>query len=450
MRPDEPSFRKESDLLGCVRVPADALYGAQTQRALANFPTQGERTIGHYWDLIRGLLAVKQAAAQANCAVGLLDERVARAIVSSAERIVHKDRLDQFPIHFLHGGGGTSANMNANEVLANMAEEALGGTRGQYRLVHPNDHVNLNQSTNDVYPTACHIAIIRGWPPLRNALADLASTFRARASELAAQPRIARTCLQDAVDIRFGDLLGAYATLLERATRRLDGTVDALHTVNLGGTIVGRTSDVPQSYLEQIVPALRDVLDDSSYEQAQDLFDAAQNPDPIAAVSAELAILARGLIKIAQDFRLMASGPETGLREIRLPAVQPGSSAMPGKINPVIPEFLIQVSFQALGHDTACQTALDHGELELNVWESSMVFNVLDAMRRLRQGVMSFDERCVQGFTVNAQQNRENAATIIPLLTRLMHDHGYSKMSKICSEAEGDVDKLYELLQEYL
>ena len=446
----DSSFRTETDLLGSVEVPTRALYGAQTQRAVENFPVHDQRTIGGYPRLIGGMMAVKRAAARVNSAHGFLDARIAEAIVDSASQVAREELPDQFPVHFLHGGGGTSANMNANEVLANMSEENLGGARGQYRLVHPNDHVNLNQSTNDVYPTACHIAVVLQWAESRSVLERLAATFRTRARELANQARIARTCLQDAVDTTFGDLLGGYATLLERTMARLDRAVLDLRCINIGGTIVGRTKDVPQPYLEAIAPAVAEDLGDSGFHQARDLFDAAQNPDAMAAVSAELSILARALIKIGKDFRLMGSGPQCGFGEMTLPAVQPGSSTMPGKINPVIPEFLIQTGFQALGHGTACQAAVDHGELDLNVWESTMVFNVLDAMRLLGQGMDAFDRRCARGFTVDRGKNAANSKTIIPLLTELMRERGYATVSSICQNAGGDFERLRRMVEEEL
>jgi len=448
MSAKEAPFRMESDLLGSTAVPIEAFHGAQTQRALENFPTGNRRTIGDYPDLIRGMMVVKLAAAKVNCAGGFLSGRVADAIVASAEEVLREELYDRFPIHFLHGGGGTSANMNANEVLANMAEERLGGRRGEYQLVHPNDHVNLHQSTNDVYPTACHIAIILKWKELRGALERLAEAFSVRARELASQSRIARTCLQDAVPIGFGNFLGGYASLLKRSLRRLQRLVEDLYSVNMGGTIVGRKKDVPPSYLSAIVPAIAEELGDTGFRQAEDLYDAAQNPDPIAAVASMLSILARGLVKIGKDFRLMGSGPECGFGEILMPPVQPGSSIMPGKVNPVIAEFLIQTAFQAMGHGAACQVAVDHGELDLNVWESIMIANVLDAMSELGDGIRAFEFKCVSGFTVVVDRNTENAGTIAPMLVELMHKCGYSAASAVCREAGGDREKLGRMLRE--
>lgn len=441
-------MRLETDSLGTVELPGRALYGAQTQRAITNFPPGDQKTIGDYPIMIRALVAIKQVAAAVNAAIGCLPETKAEAIIKAAERVRAEKHFDQFPVHFLHGGGGTSANMNVNEVLANMAEEYLGGTRGAYQLVHPHDHVNLHQSTNDVYPSACHAAIILAWPTLKDALNGLADVLAARSRELGHQKRIARTCLQDAVDITFGDLLGGYAAVVTRSMTRGGAAIDQLHTVNLGGTIVGRAEDAPPAYRQQIVSRLGETLDDPAYRQSENLFDAAQNVDDLAAVSSQLALLARSLIKIAQDFRLMGSGPEAGFNEIVLPPVQPGSSIMPAKVNPVIPEFVIQCAFQTIGADAACQAALAHGELDLNVWESTLVFNILDSIDLLATAVKAFAEKCVAGFQVSGDRNDANVETMIPLVTRLMHKHGYSAISAICKEAAGDVKRLGQLLRE--
>lgn len=440
-------WREEHDFLGPVQVPREALFGAQTQRALDNFPLSGERSIGDYPALVAALLRVKWAAAEANRREGFLDDEVAGAIVQGARELIGEGACRHFPIHRLHGGGGTSANMNANEVLANRAEELLGGLRGNYRRVHPNDHVNLHQSTNDVYPTACRMAVISSWPSPAEALERLGQVLQSRASRFQDEPRVARTCLQDAVAITFGDLFGGYETALARAADRIAREVDELHAVNLGGTIVGRPQDAPEGYRRQILPSLREVSGDPTYRLAPNLFDAAQNPDGMVAVSSGLELLARTLIKIAKDLRLLSSGPEAGLGEIRLPAVQPGSSIMPGKVNPVIPEFVIQCCFQVVGNHAACAGALDHGELDLNIWESVLLFNVLDSMRLMANAAQTLAERCLEELTVAPERNRANADSIIPLLTELARERGYSAVSRVCREAGGDLQKIRELLK---
>jgi len=336
--------------------------------------------------------------------------------------------------------------MNANEVLANLAEEELGGRRGQYRLVHPNDHVNLHQSTNDVYPTACHMAVLLAWPTLKVALEKLAQTFKQHSKTYRKQVRLARICLQDAVPVHFGDYFGGIASMLARQTRRLGAEVDALHEVNLGGTICGRSEDVPPAYFHGVIANLRLVTGDEAYHRAKDLFDAAQNPDALGAVSSALDLLARSLVKVAQDLRLLSSGPQAGLGEIRLPPVQPGSSIMPGKANPVIPEFLMQVCYRVMGNHATCLAGLDHGELDLNVWESSMVFPILEAMDLLAQSVTAFEGKCIRGLEPVIDVNQTHVNTLIPRLTRLAQIHGYSKVNAMCKQAEGDLTKLEMLL----
>jgi len=447
MSPDK-QMRIEHDLLGEVAVPVDALYGAQTCRAAANFSVAGQRTIGDFPSLVRAMVYVKQAAARANADIGQLDQSVADAIVEAGRQVLGRERHDQFPVHHLHGGGGTSANMNVNEVLANIAEELLGGKRGQYQLVHPNDHVNLNQSTNDVYPTACHIALILQWPALKRTLDSLATQLESKGHELRSQKRIARTCLQDAVVISFADLFGGYATFVRRCAERIDRAVDALHSVALGGTIVGRAEDAPAAYRELVILALRQVTRDGDYRGANHPFDAAQNLDDLVCVSSQLDLFARGLVKICKDLRLINSGPEAGLGEVILPAVQPGSSIMPGKVNPVIPEYAIQLCFKVTGNHAAAQAAVDHGELDLNVWESVVVFSILESMELLQSAADALGSKCIAGLRAVARRNDQHVQTIIQRLTELMKRHGYSRVTEVCKQAGRDWDRLRELLDQ--
>lgn len=440
------SYRMESDLLGEIEVPEDALYGAQTARAVANFPLGRQRSIGSFHPIVRALLLIKKATAITNRETGALAPDLSEAIVQAANRLLENPAPEQFPIHILHGGGGTSANMNVNEVLANLGEEILGGRRGRRERLDPNDHVNLHQSTNDVYPTACHMAILLQWPALWAILGRLQGTLLESADKFRAQVRLARTCLQDAVDISFGAYLGGMAAQVGRLAARLEKAVERLHAVPLGGTICGRREDVPDAYLSRVVSVLAEVTGDPLFRQAADLYDAAQNPDEMAAVSAELDVLARSLIKIAKDFRLLSSGPEGGLGEIRLPAVQPGSSIMPWKINPVIPEFLVQVGFRVMGNHAMCAAGVDHGELDLNIWESSMVFPILESMELLETGVRQFIDKCLCGMEPDAEVNGRNARTIIPQLTRLQREHGYQRVTRVCKQAHGDIRLLKTLL----
>ena len=444
--------RVEYDLLGAVQVPAVALYGAQTQRALENFPLQlttsssPARTIGSFPSLVRALLLIKKSAACTNQDLGYLAAEKAQAIEQAADQLLADSLASAFPIHYLHGGGGTSANMNANEVLANLGEELLGGQRGTYRLLHPNDHVNLHQSTNDVYPTACHMAVIEAWPGLKSELAALAGAFDDPNRPPA--PHLARTCFQDAVDMRFSDYTSGIAAQLRRLTAQLDEAIERLYVVNLGGTICGRAQDVPADYLKLIVPTLARVTGDPGYVQAENLFDGAQNPDALVAVSAALERLARSLIKIAKDLRVLASGPEAGFNELLLPAVQPGSSIMPGKVNPVMPEFVVQVCFRVIGNHAMCAAGLDHGELDLNVWESSMTFAILESFELLQCALRAFEEKCVRGMLVQCETGQAHSDTIIPRLTRLTHQYGYSRVNAVCKELRGDLRALKQRLDE--
>ncbi|MFT7586120.1 MAG: aspartate ammonia-lyase [Cellvibrionaceae bacterium] len=442
------NLRTEYDLLGEIQVPADVLYGAQTQRAVENFPLNGEPTIGDFREFIQALINIKQAAAQTNCEIGVLSKEQADAIVFACRKIIDDQLYDQFVPHYLHGGGGTSANMNVNEVIANIGEQFLGGRLGEYRYLHPNDHINLHQSTNDVIPTACHLAVISKWHTLRPRFEALAKTLNLKTSEFENQKRIARTCLQDAVDITFGDFLSGYATLIERCEQRLNKAVLELSSVSLGGTIIGRPTDVPAEYFQQILVNLNKIVPDADIRRADNLFDAFQNLDDLVAVSAQLDLCARSLIKIAKDIRLLVSGPEAGLQELELPAVQPGSSIMPGKINPVIPEFLIQVCFRVIGNHQMCSMAVDHGELDLNVWESPVVFGILESMNLLDSALSAFVDKCLNGLTVPAAMNDRKAGSIIAHLAELMKIHGYSTISNICKDGGGDFDRIRELLAE--
>ncbi len=439
--------RIEADLLGDVAVPVDALYGAQTQRALENFPVNRQRTVGSFPSLMRALLMVKKAAALTNVEIGQLDAARAQAIAQAAEQLLAEPQPDAFPLHHLHGGGGTSANMCANEVLANLGEELLGGKRGEYRRLQPNDHVNLNQSTNDVYPTACRMAVILEWPQLRAALTTLAHALATKGATYRDTPRLSRTCLQDAVVTTWGEFFGAQAALIRRSCDRVENAVNALHVVNLGGTIVGRLQDAPEAYRRRIVPILCEVAGDDAYQQAPDLIDAAQNADDLAAVSAQLDLLARGLVKIAKDFRLLSSGPEGGLGELRLPAVQPGSSCMPGKVNPVMAEFLVQCALNVMGNHAQCASGLDHAELDLNIWESVMAFAILESFDLLTDGAAAFAERCVRGVVVDTERNAAHADTLIPFLTEQSKKLGYARVTALCRLGAGDATETRRLVE---
>lgn len=444
----EPT-RTETDLLGPAEVPASALYGVQTHRAIANFPVRGAHTLGDLPPLVDALMYVKEAAARMNGRIGDLSPRISEALALAAVAVREQRMYRDFPVHSLHGGGGTSANMNANEVLANIANESLGGTRGRYHPVHPNDHANRNQSTNDVYPAACHIAVILRWPSLRKTLNSLCEAFDVHTtSPEGSWSRLARTCLQDAVCTTFADFWSGARDMLQRASGRLDQAIDDLHAVPLGATVAGRRTDVPDAYYTGIVSELRDVTGDPEFRQSTNPFDALQNADDMGLVSSTLAGLANALVKIAHDLRLLSSGPEAGFGEIQLPAVQPGSSAMPGKINPVIPEFVVQVCLRVSGHDHTCQACLRHAELDLNVWESTIVTGILESMELMESAVTALTERCIRGLKVDAVANERHTQSIIPQLTRLMRQFGYEAVTELCREANFDPGAIRRLVQQ--
>lgn len=438
--------RVESDLLGEVFVPIDKKYGGQTQRALSSFPLHGEKCFADYPELLSAMLQIKLACAKANLHTVQLEEKMADAIMETVYELLLNIPYEQFQVHSFHGGGGISFNMNVNEVIANIANKTFFGKEyGTYSPIHPNDHVNLNQSTNDVFASGCHLAIIKKYAVLGNRLAELERAVDTLRKKFGQIMKISRTCLQDAVEISYGDFFSGYASFVSRASKRLKTSVDELFRINLGGSIVGRMGDVDQRYFNEVIPILREIVDDNRLERSTDLFDASQNIDDMVSVASQLKLLARGLIKIAKDLRLMASGPQTGFGEIELPAIQPGSSAMPGKINPSVPEFLVQSCFQAIGRCTMVEMALDHGELDLNVWEAPVVTNILDAISCLENGVDVFTRDCLEGLKVNISRNQLNTESIVPLMTRIKMERGYSCATRIYKETAGDIEKIKKL-----
>ena len=441
------TVRIERDALGEVEVPADALYGAQTQRAVENFPVNAQPTIGDHPDLVDGLLRCKLAAARTNLEVGVLPTDVGDALLRVGRAAIGEDLSAAFPVHARHGGGGTSANMNANEVLANLAEESLGGRRGRYERVKPLEHVNLHQSTNDVYPTALHLALLRRWEPVREALSGIIAALQERRATFAAHPRLARSCLQDAVPTTYGELLGGYVALISRALGQVEQRVHALVEVPLGGTAVGDPSDVPDAYLASILDHLSSVCEGREFSHPDPLADGLQNADTIVAVSADLAMLARALIKVAKDLRLLSSGPEAGFAEVRLPAMQPGSSAMPYKVNPVIPEFVIQLCFRVIANHREAELGLEHAELDVNVWEASTGIPTLESMALLETAGTTFAARCLQGLDVDAARNVAATQTLIPTLTELAQRVGHQEVEALVAEARGDRERLWSLIR---
>ena len=447
MSDNNNNCRTESDLIGSLQVPVDALYGVQTQRAIELYPLNGEKPLAEYPQLIRGMLRVKKIAARTNLLAGELDRPMAEAIIAVADQLLAEIPGEHFPVHACHGGGGISTNMNINEVIANLANrDHFGQPLGSYSPIHPNDHTNLNNSTSDAQTTACHFAVIEQWQKLSDAIDSLSLTFESQAVRWQDVMKISRTCLQDAVEISFADMFSGYTTLIRRNRDRLESDVGSLYNLNLGGNIIGRKGDCSPAFVERVIAEVNREFGSERFRHSDNLFDCSQNHDDLISIANRLDLFARGLIKIAKDFRLMASGPETGFGELKLPAVQPGSSAMPGKVNPTIPEYLVQCCIQVCGRCYAVQMTQDHGELDLNVWQAVVIHNLLDAMTCLENGIRAFTEHCVAGLEPLSERNQQNINTMIPTLIRLKQQRGYSFASKVYKESSGDI----EVVRSYL
>lgn len=423
-------YRLEHDLLGTKEVPIDAYYGIQTQRALENFPITGYRP---HKELVLAFAMVKKAAAQANMKVGQLDKEKADAIIQAADEILEGKFLDQFIVDVIQGGAGTSLNMNANEVIANRAIEILGGEKGDYKLISPNSHVNMSQSTNDVFPTAVRIAILKLVKRLLAELEQLHEALLKKSEEFDDVIKMGRTHLQDAVPIRLGQEFGAYARVINRDLLRIKTASEALKEVNIGATAVGTGLNAQIEYIESTIENLRKISGFQVYS-AEDLVDATQNVDTLAAFSGSLKILGLNLSKIANDLRLMASGPRAGLHEINLPPVQPGSSIMPGKVNPVMAEVVNQVAFQVMGNDHTVALVAQAGQFELNVMEPVMVFNIIQSIEILTNVIKVFREKCIMGITANRERCQDMVNRSVGIITALVPHIGYEGASKLAKE----------------
>ena len=423
--------RTESDSIGTLQGPADAYYGVQSLRARQNFPITGQRMHTRF---IHSLAQIKKAAALTNCAAGKLDQRRCDAICSACDDVLADRLMDSFIVDPIQGGAGTSANMNANEVIANRAIELLGGTKGDYSVVHPNDHVNMAQSTNDVYPTAGKMTALALLPEVLGELDRLAATLRGKAREYDDVVKMGRTQLQDAVPIRLGQSFGAYASAVERAAARLRRAESELETINMAATAIGTAVNTTRYYREHIVPTLAEVSG-LRLTQAEDLIDGTQNIDCFVAVSGALKACAVTLSKMANDLRLLSSGPCTGLGEISLPAKQNGSSIMPGKVNPVIPEVVTQVAFLIAGGDGTITMAAEAGQLELNAFEPVVFFTLFLELDSLREAVRTFTDNCVSGITANRERCRQLVEESVGIVTALCPAIGYQRAASLAKEA---------------
>jgi aspartate ammonia-lyase len=422
--------RSERDPLGTIEVPADAMYGVQTMRAVQNFPISGLRPLPAFVDAV---VRIKRAAALTHKDTGRLDARLADAIVEACDEVLGGAHHGQFVVDVYQAGAGTSHNMNINEVLANRANELLGAARGAYAPVHPNDHVNMAQSTNDVIPSAIRLAVLGELAPLAASLAALRGSLAAKGEQFDHVLKAGRTHLQDAMPIRLGQEFAAWAGTIERAVRRLGDAAEYLRDLGIGGSAVGTGVNVEPEYPGRIVAHLRAMT--GLQLRAGDRIQLMQSMTDVVSFSAALRSLAVDLSKISSDLRLLASGPRTGLDEIALPAVQPGSSIMPGKVNPSIAEMVNQVCFQVVGNDAAVAMAGEHGQLELNVMMPVMAHNVLFSMKILANAARALDERCVRGIEANEAQCEYWLERSAALATALAPRIGYAKAAAIAKES---------------
>ena len=419
--------RTEKDPLGELAVPADALYGVQTLRAVQNFPISGIRPLPPFVDAV---VRIKRAAALTHKETGRLEARLADAIVAAADEVLAGQWRDQFVVDVYQAGAGTSHNMNINEVLANRANELLGAERGKYSPVHPNDHVNMAQSTNDVIPTAIRLACIAELPKLNDCIRTLIGALASKGKEFDGIVKAGRTHLQDAMPIRLGQEFTAYAGTLERGLKRVNEAADYMRDLGIGGSAVGTGVNVEPQYPELMVKYLNESMG-GDLRAGKDRIQLMQSMGDAAAFSAAMKVLAIDLSKIASDLRLMVSGPRTGLDEITLPAVQPGSSIMPGKINPSIAEMVNQVCFQIIGLDACVAAAAEHGQLELNVMMPVIAYNILLAEHILGTSSRTLAEKCVSGIQANAEQCAYWVERSAALATALAPQIGYAKAADI-------------------
>ncbi|HZF69095.1 MAG TPA: aspartate ammonia-lyase [Gemmatirosa sp.] len=425
------SFRVEKDPLGPLEVPADALYGVQTMRARQNFPISGLRPL---WPFVQAQVWIKQAAALTHKETGRLDAKAADAIVAAAREVLAREHDAHFVVDPYQAGAGTSHNMNVNEVLANRANELLGGKRGEYKPVHPNDHVNMAQSTNDTIPTNIRLAALSQLGGLVGAFEGLRDALAAKGREFDHIVKAGRTHLQDAMPIRLGQEFTAYAGSIDRALRRVQQAADYLRDLGIGGSAVGTGVTVEKEYPELMNRHLREITG-LELRVGQDRIQLMQSMGDAAAFSAALRGLAVDLSKIASDLRLMVMGPRTGIDEIKLPAVQPGSSIMPGKINPSIPEMVNQVCFQVMGCDTTVAIASEHGQLELNVMMPVIAHNVLLSMQILTSTATVLTEKCVVGIEANEAMCAYWVERSAALATALMPHIGYAKAAELSKQS---------------
>ena len=438
--------RTEHDLLGDREVPHEHYYGVQTLRAIENFNISGI-TLNFYPVIIEALATVKMAAAKANYDLGLLSKPITDAIVQACTEIINGKYHTHFVVDMIQGGAGTSTNMNANEVIANRALEILGYEKGEYKHCHPNNHVNLSQSTNDAYPTAVKIALINANKKLVDVLTDLIKAFKLKAEEFKNVIKMGRTQLQDAVPMTLGQSFEAYAATLEEEIKRLQQNSDLFLEVNMGATAIGTGINADSRYGAKVIEYLREITG-SDIVLASNLIEATQDTGSFVMYSSAVKRLAVKLSKISNDLRLLSSGPRTGFNEINLPPMQPGSSIMPGKVNPVIPEVVNQIAFKVIGNDLTVTIAAEAGQLELNVMEPVIVQSIFESIEMLKNGMTTFTQKCISGITANETVCRDHVQNSIGLVTALNPVLGYETSTQLAKEALETNRGVYELVLE--
>jgi len=438
--------RSEHDLLGTRDVPAERYYGIQTQRAIENFNISGI-TLNFFPVLIQALAMVKMAAAKANQDLGLLSKPVANAIIQASTEIMNGNLHNHFTLDMIQGGAGTSTNMNANEVIANRALEILGYEKGEYDYCHPNNHVNLSQSTNDAYPTAVKIALYNASKKLIEVLEELILSFRNKAGEFSQILKMGRTQLQDAVPMTLGQEFEAYAATLEEEILRINENAKLFLEVNMGATAIGTGINADPDYSRKVIEYLRDITS-LDIVLAGNLVEATQDTGAFIMYSSAVKRLSVKLSKISNDLRLLSSGPRTGLNEINLPPMQPGSSIMPGKVNPVIPEVVNQIAFKVIGNDLTVTLGAEAGQLELNVMEPVIVQSLFESIEMLINGMTVLRYKCVDGITANEERCRELVENSIGIITALNPFLGYETSTSLAKEALQTNRGIYELVLE--
>ena len=442
----QKQFRIESDLIGELEVPIDAYYGVQTQRAINNYKISTTH-MSDYPEYIIAIVYVKWAAASANAELGALDPKIADAICKACKEIVDGALHDQFPVDMMQGGAGTSVNMNANEVIANRALEIMGHKKGEYQYCSPNDHVNCAQSTNDAYPTAFRYTFVRMNKKLVRALGELIAAFRAKGEEFKDILKMGRTQLQDAVPMTSGQEFNAFANNLEEELANLERNVVLLKEINMGGTAIGTGLNAVPGFAELCTRRMSELCGDELIS-APDLVEATPDTGAYVSYSAALKRLAIKLSKTCNDLRLMASGPRCGLHEINLPPMAPGSSIMPGKVNPVIPEVTNQVCFKVIGNDTTVAFAAEAGQLQLNVMEPVIAQSILESITWLTNAINTLREKCIVGITVNKEHCYEMVKNSIGIVTALNPYIGYKNSTKVAKEALETGGSVYDIVLE--